>query len=121
MPGPTTRSTRATPSSAAAASPLVDDTWTATVDYRDGSGSQVLALNPDGSFSLSHTYADNLAGDASYTVTVTVTDDDGGVGSDTVAATVLNVAPMVILSGPTAFTRVAPPTSTALWSPIPAG
>ena len=40
------------------------DTWTATVDYGDGSGSQVLALNPDGSFSLSHTYADNLAGDA---------------------------------------------------------
>ena len=81
------------------------DTWTATVDYGDGSGSQLLALNPDGSFSLSHTYADNLTADAPYTVTVTVTDDDGGVGSDTVAVSVLNVPPTVTLSGPASVTE----------------
>src|SRR5262249_50940454 len=32
------------------------DTWTATVDYGDGSGVQPLALNPDQTFTLSHTY-----------------------------------------------------------------
>ncbi|MDH3715484.1 MAG: PKD domain-containing protein, partial [Gammaproteobacteria bacterium] len=35
------------------------DTWTATVDYGDGSGPQPLALNPDGSFALDHTYVDD--------------------------------------------------------------
>ena len=42
------------------------DTWTATVDYGDGSGVQALTLT-DKTFNLSHTYADN----GSYTVTVT--------------------------------------------------
>jgi PKD repeat protein len=67
------------------------DTWTATVDYGDGSGVQPLALNPDGTFALGHVYAD----DGLYTVTVTVTDDDGGAGSDTAIVTVNNVAPLV--------------------------
>jgi hypothetical protein len=67
------------------------DTWTAMVDYGDGSGPQPLALNPDNSFNLGHVYAD----DGNYTVTVTVTDDDGGVGSDTMMVAVSNVAPMV--------------------------
>src|SRR5262249_36468566 len=35
------------------------DSWTATVDYGDGSDLQPLALNPDGTFNLSHVYADN--------------------------------------------------------------
>jgi PKD repeat protein len=52
------------------------DTWTATVDYGDGTGAQPLALSGK-TFSLSHTYA---AG-GSFTVTVTVADDDGGVGT----------------------------------------
>ncbi|HEX6370500.1 MAG TPA: DNA/RNA non-specific endonuclease [Longimicrobium sp.] len=58
------------------------DTWTATVDYGDGSGAQPLALNGDG-FSLSHRYT--AAG--TFTVTVRVTDDDGaeGVRTATVA------------------------------------
>jgi PKD repeat protein len=64
------------------------DSWTATVDYGDGSGSQPLALSGK-TFGLAHVYDDNGA----YTVTVTVTDDDGGVGSDTAVVTVLNVAP----------------------------
>lgn len=49
------------------------DTWTAAVSYGDGSGVQPLTLNPDKSFTLSHTYAEN----GSYIVTVTVTDGDG--------------------------------------------
>ncbi len=68
-----------------------DTSWTATVDYGDGSGAQPLALNPDNTFALSNTYTD----DGVYTLTVTVTDDDGGAGSDTATVTVNNVAPVV--------------------------
>jgi len=60
------------------------DSWTATVDYGDGSGAHPLALSGK-SFSLSHTYA--AAG--TYTVTVTVTDDGGLSGSRTATVTVL--------------------------------
>ena len=60
------------------------DSWTATVDYGDGSGVQPLLLGLDHSFQLLHTYAS--AGQ--FTLTVTVTDDDGGAGSDTVTVTV---------------------------------
>ena len=66
------------------------DSWTATVDYGEGAGPQLLALAGK-TFTLSHTYVDN--GD--YTVTVEVTDDDGGVGTDDVEVTVLNVPPDV--------------------------
>lgn len=67
------------------------DSHTASVDYGDGSGPQVLMLSPGGNFGLSHVYADNNT----YTVTVTVTDDDNGVGADTVLVTVGNVPPTV--------------------------
>ncbi|HEX8701393.1 MAG TPA: choice-of-anchor A family protein [Myxococcaceae bacterium] len=70
------------------------DTWTATVDYGDGSGVQPLALNGK-AFTLSHVYADN----GSYTVTITVRDDDGGVGTKTVRVDVANVAPVVSATG----------------------
>jgi len=66
------------------------DIWTATVDYRDGTGTQALPLTGN-SFQLSQMYADNGA----YTVTVSVMDDDGGLGSDTLSVTVANVAPIV--------------------------
>jgi VCBS repeat-containing protein len=68
------------------------DTWTATVDYGDGSGAQPLALSPIKTFSLSHVYTD----DGSYTVTVTVSDDDGGSSSVQLGATVNNIAPLVV-------------------------
>jgi PKD repeat protein len=68
------------------------DTWEATVDYGDGSGTQPLTLNADKTFALNHTYADN----GSYIVGVCVTDDDGGEGCDTASVTVNNVAPGVI-------------------------
>jgi hypothetical protein len=64
------------------------DSFTATVDYGDGSGPQPLTLNANKSFSLSHKYAD----DGIYTVKVTVNDDDTS-GSDTASVTVKNVAP----------------------------
>ncbi|MFC2016771.1 PKD domain-containing protein, partial [Chloroflexota bacterium] len=67
------------------------DTWTATVDYRDGSGVLPLTLNPDKSFTLSHIYSDN----GTYSVTVNITDDDGGTGSDTATVNVNNMAPIV--------------------------
>jgi autotransporter-associated beta strand protein len=53
------------------------DTWTATVDYGDGSVPQELKLGPDKRFHLHHKY--QAAGP--YTVTVNVVDDDGGVGT----------------------------------------
>jgi len=53
-----------------------DDIWASTVDYGDGSAIQPLALNPDNTFSLAHTY---LAIGA-FTVEVCISDDDGGTG-----------------------------------------
>ena len=71
-------------------------TWTATVDYGDGSGVIPLSLTGK-TYSLSHLYADASV----YTVTVVVTDSHGGVGTDTVLVTVANVAPAVA-AGPDA-------------------
>ena len=74
------------------------DTWTATVDYGDGSGVQPLALNADKTFALSHVYASAGV----FTVTVTVTDDDGGTGTDTAVVTVeagANTPPAVDAGG----------------------
>ena len=67
------------------------DTWTATVNYGDGTGTHALSLTPSKTFALSHLYADN----GNYTVTVTVTDDDGGVGTDQVTVSVSNVLPVI--------------------------
>jgi DNA/RNA endonuclease G (NUC1) len=56
------------------------DSWSATVDYGDGSGQSALSLNGK-SFSLSHTYG--AAG--TFTVTVNVSDDDAtSTGTQTV-------------------------------------
>ncbi|HLM66899.1 MAG TPA: DNA/RNA non-specific endonuclease, partial [Longimicrobium sp.] len=59
------------------------DSWTATVDYGDGTGARPLALDGNG-FALSHTY--RMAG--TFTVTVRVTDDDGAQGVRTATVTV---------------------------------
>ncbi len=67
------------------------DTWSATVDYADGSGEQTLALHEDQTFDLSHTYGDN----GLYEVVVCVADDDEGSDCDTARVTVNNVAPVV--------------------------
>jgi Ca2+-binding RTX toxin-like protein len=60
------------------------DTWTATVDFGDGTGIQPLELNADKTFTLSHTYT--VAGN--FTATVAVTDTEGAVGTDEVAVPV---------------------------------
>jgi PKD repeat protein len=69
------------------------NTWTATVDYGDGSGSQALTLAADKTFSLDHKYA--TAG--IYTVSVTVSD---GELSSTKTATVTygNFPPTAVIS-----------------------
>ncbi len=61
------------------------DTWTASVDYGDGKGPQLLALNPDKTFALSHTYASP----GSFVVAVWVKDKDGAVGSGSFSVYVL--------------------------------
>jgi hypothetical protein len=74
--------------------PGLRDSWTATVDYGDGSGAQPLALNADKTFDLRHAYFHP----GSDTVTVTVTDRDGGVGTATLAVTV-NAVPLAAVLG----------------------
>jgi Ca2+-binding RTX toxin-like protein len=76
--------------------PDVNQSWTATVNYGDGSGDQPLVLAADHTFVLSHPYGDN----GSFLVTVTVTDDQGGVGSDSFRVTVTNVPPTASAAGP---------------------
>ncbi len=50
--------------------------WTATINYGDGSGVQPLVLAPDHTFTLDHVYGH----EGNYFVTVAITDDDGEVG-----------------------------------------
>jgi hypothetical protein len=64
------------------------DTWSATVNYGDGSGTQALTLS-EKAFQLSHVYG--IAG--TYSVTVTVTDDDGAAGVGQGAVTVQSPQP----------------------------
>lgn len=66
------------------------DTWTATVDYGDGSPPEPLALSGQ-SFALAHLYKD----DGLFTVLVTVTDSANASGQDTARVAVQNVAPAV--------------------------
>jgi PKD repeat protein len=70
--------------------PDVDDNWTATVDYGDGTDPGPLALDGK-SFVLDHVYADN----GTYVVAVTVTDSYGQSGIGQFTLPVLNVAPIV--------------------------
>ncbi len=75
------------------------DTWTAMVNYGDGSGDQPLALT-ETTFHLSHAYPAGQAGP--FTVRVTVRDDDGGAGSAEATVTAeVNRAP-VANAGPPA-------------------
>ncbi len=70
------------------------DTWTATVDYGDGSGIQALILKGK-NISLSHDYSSYGV----YLVTVTVTDDEGMWGSASFRVEIRHLCPL--LSGVT--------------------
>jgi Ca2+-binding RTX toxin-like protein len=76
--------------------PSADASWTATIDYGDGSGVHPLTLNTNKTFALSHTYL--ITGQ--HTVTVKVTDDEHVVGTGTLQVTVQNVAPSNVSAGP---------------------
>ena len=67
------------------------DSWTATVDYGDGSEIVTIpaAELTDRAFDLSHVYTDNGV----FTVLVSVTDDDGGTATDTLRVTASNLPP----------------------------
>lgn len=68
--------------------------WTATVNYGDGSGTSVLALAANKTFTLEHLFEPGT-----YVVSVAVTDDAGATGADSFNVTVANVAPTVNLGG----------------------
>lgn len=70
--------------------------WTGTVDYGDGVGSQNLSLNVDKTFTLSHVY--NSAG--KFTITVKVTNDQGAIGYATATVIVLGVPTSVSVDYP---------------------
>ncbi len=72
------------------------DTWTATVDYGDGTGEQALALSGH-TFTLAHTYA----AFGTYVVEVTVDDDDTGGDSEWFTVSVRNIAPVTTIDGVT--------------------
>ncbi len=72
------------------ADPDPNDSWTATVDYGDGTGAHPLTLE-DHSFELNHSYTHN----GTYTVTVTVMDAQGATGTSSFVAVVWNVAPVI--------------------------
>jgi hypothetical protein len=64
--------------------------WSATVDYGDGSGIQPLTLSGQ-SFTLSHTYKD----EGSYTATVAIEDNQEASSSAETSVTVINEPPTV--------------------------
>ena len=73
--------------------PGVNDTFTCTVNYGDGSGVQAGTVAGNTCTGPAHVYADE--GTGSYTVTVAVSDNDGGTGSNSTSHVVNNVAPTV--------------------------
>ncbi|DAC72063.1 MAG TPA: hypothetical protein DSN98_07105 [Thermoplasmata archaeon] len=65
--------------------------YTATVDYGDGSGPQLLSLDSEFLFDLSHRYLENGV----YTVVVTIFREGVAFISDNALVTVYNVAPII--------------------------
>ena len=86
----------------------LEDSWTATVDYGDGSGVQPLALVGT-TFALNHVYADS----GEYLTTVSVVDRNGATGSAAFRVTLQNLAPTVDAGADQAVNEGAPVTLTA--------
>lgn len=70
------------------------DSWTATVNYGDGTSSQPLTLNSDKTFTLSHAYAQ----DGVYTVSINVVDAADHDGSATFTVTMDSTPPAATLN-----------------------
>jgi N-acetylneuraminic acid mutarotase len=82
------------------------NSWTATVDYGDGSGTQSLTPLTNMGFTLNHIY--NSPG--SYTVTINITDNQGAIGT---ANTTVTVNPIITP------TETPAPTPTPTIEPTP--
>jgi hypothetical protein len=74
---------------------LADDTgtYTAQVDYGDGTGYQQLLLNPGNTFDLQHQYYNN----GLYSLVVIAFNEGEEWGSDSAVVSVMNVAPTALL------------------------
>ncbi len=102
------------------------DTWTATVDYGDGTGVQPISVGAGKSLPISHAFPSNGV----YTVTVEVSDDDTGKGTGTITVLVGLQLTLTKTSGaevaaswPAVFTgcvlQASPAISGASWVPVP--
>jgi hypothetical protein len=87
--------------------PGTPDTHTVDLSWGDGSADTILSLGAGVlTFSASHQYLDNPAGQplSSFTVTAVVTDKDGDSGSGSTSVTVNNVAPSNVVLTPSPAT-----------------
>ena len=76
------------------------ETHTVTIDWGDNSGIQTVNLAKNVyTFSPTHTYSDNLPGNAPYTIHVTVTDSTNLSGSADTQIVVNDVAPSPTITG----------------------
>ncbi|TWU35785.1 FG-GAP repeat protein [Novipirellula aureliae] len=90
------------------------DTWTATVNYSDGSGNQTLTLSGN-EFQLAHTYS--TAG--VYSAVVTIDDGDGGVTNKTLTVIVEtppvpDLADLTLISSNVLFHPINPGVGTSV-------
>ena len=76
------------------------ETWTATADFGDGTGSQALALS-DQTFTLGHTYG----AFGTYVAVVTVENADTGADSESFTVTVGNISPDTTINPLAAITE----------------
>jgi hypothetical protein len=84
--------------------PGVLDTHTVSINWGDGTPAtlaKVTEANGSGSFTATHTYVINPAGQVSgaFTITATATDSDGGQGSATTGLTVQGLVALPVISG----------------------
>jgi len=92
------------------------DSWSAQVNYGDGSPWEPLALD-NGTFHLSHLYADNASGFSPgdfFQVEILITDDDGAEGRLVVPVRVRNVAPEIVLAPDSLFVQEHQPLSASI-------
>jgi len=74
-------------------------TWTATVDYGDGSAPETVTAASNEQFELEHIYGDN----GEYVLTVTADDQNGDQVSKNIVVTIKNTSPELEINGLTSF------------------